>query len=257
MGESHEQRPVHRFSSRVASYVRYRPSYPVSLLGWLHDIIGFDSTWRVADVGSGTGILTRLLLEHGNPVMGVEPNDAMRAAAEEELSDHPRFTSVAGAAEATTLDDHCVDLITVAQAFHWFDADAARREFNRILDSDGHTLIVFNTRRIAASSFMQAYNQFLETHAVDYPRVDHRLVGQERLRAFFGDYVEWRENFSVFHDLDGVAGFSASASYTPTAGHPDHDSFYHALRDLFATYAVDGRVEFLYETEAFLGRPAP
>jgi len=254
--EAHEQRPLHRFSSRVDSYARYRPSYPASLFAWLHDTIGFDSTWRVADVGSGTGILTRLLLERGNPVFAVEPNDAMREVAEAVLGDHPNFTSVAGTAESTTLTDQSVDLVTAAQAFHWFDAGAARIEFRRILGPEGWVLVVFNTRRIAASPFMQAYNQLLETRAVDYTRVDHRLVGADRLHRVFGEYREWHENFSVYHDLEGVTGFSASASYTPAPGHPGHDAFYRALRELFAKHEINGKVEFLYETEAYLGQPA-
>jgi ubiquinone/menaquinone biosynthesis C-methylase UbiE len=224
------------------------------LTGWLHEATGFTSAWRVADVGSGTGIFSRLLLEHGNEVHAVEPNDAMRIEAEASLRRHPRFVSVNGTAEATTLADHAFDLVTAAQAFHWFDPAATRREFQRILKPGGWTLVVFNSRRITASPFMRAYDELLQARAVDYARVDHRLVDAERLHAFLGNYREWRTEFSQFHDLEGLTGLSSSSSYTPAPDHPDHASFYAALRDLFAAHEVDGKVEFLYETEAYLGR---
>jgi ubiquinone/menaquinone biosynthesis C-methylase UbiE len=250
----HEHRPTHRFSRRVADYARFRPSYPLALPDWLRETVSFTSAWRVADVGSGTGIFSRLLLEHGNHVHAVEPNDAMRAEAEASLRDYLRFVSVRGTAEATTLPDRAFDLVTVAQAFHWFDAVATRKEFQRILKPGAWTLIVFNSRRITASPFMRAYDELLQARAVDYARVDHRLVDAERLRAFLGNYREWRTEFSQFHDLEGLTGLSSSSSYTPAPDHPDHESFYAALCDLFAAHEVDGKVEFLYETEAYLGR---
>ena len=249
----HEQRPTHRFSSRVSDYVRYRPHYPRELIAWLRDTVGFAPAWRVADVGSGTGIFSKLLLENGNVVIAVEPNDAMRVEAESALSSFPNFESVRGTAEATTLAEHRVDLVTAAQAFHWFDPVATRREFARILKPGGWTLVVFNTRR-SASPFMRAYDEFLHTRAVDYGFVDHRLVDSGRLRNFLGDYREWRFNFSIEHDLEGVFGLSKSSSYTPAPDHPQHESFYAALRALFEAHERNGHVDFLYETEAYLGR---
>jgi SAM-dependent methyltransferase len=251
---THERQPTRRFSSRVADYVRYRPHYPREIVAWLDEAIGFTPAWRVADVGSGTGIFSRLLVENGNVVLAVEPNDAMRFEAESTLAAFPNFESVRGTAEATTLPDGCVDLVTAAQAFHWFDPAATRREFARVLKPDGWALVVFNTRRSDASPFMRAYDEFLHARAVDYGFVDHRLVDSGRLRAFLGDYRVWRMNFSVIHDLDGVFGLSKSSSYTPSPEHPDHKSFYDELRATFDAHARDGHVEFLYETEAYLGR---
>lgn len=238
----------------MADYVRHRPSYPPELFAWLRETIGFSPSWRVADIGSGTGIFTRLLLEQGNPVHAVEPNDAMRAAAESLLAGRPRFVSVAGSAEATTLPDHAFELITAAQAFHWFDAAAAKREFQRILVPDGWGLIAFNTRRIDASPWMRAYEAFLCERAVDYKSVDHRLVEDSRLRPFLGDYRTWRFHWAASQTIEGIVGFSASSSYTPAPDHPSHESFYAALRELFAAHQADGRVEVLYETEVYVGQ---
>ena len=256
MSGPHERRPTHRFSQRVADYVRHRPSYPPSLLAWLHDTIGFSPSWRVADIGSGTGIFSRLLLENGNPVHAVEPNDAMRAEAEASLGRHANFVSVTGTAESTTLPDHAFELVSAAQSFHWFEPDPTRREFERILVPDGWVLVVFNSRRIDASPFMIAYDELLRTGSADYTAVDHRLsIG--RVRQFLPDMREWRAEFSVHHSREGTLGLSASSSYAPAPGHPGHDAFYARLRELFDAHQTHGTVEFFYITEAFLGKLAP
>src|SRR5713101_9915172 len=102
--------PTQRFSSRVENYVRYRPGYPSEVLELLKSECGLKPSSIIADIASGTGILTRMLLENGNRVFGVEPNPDMRKAGEERLSRYPGFASVAGTAEATTLADHSVDI---------------------------------------------------------------------------------------------------------------------------------------------------
>lgn len=257
MNDRHERRPAHRFSKRVDAYLRYRPRYAAELLGWLRDAIGFASTWDVADVGSGTGFFASLMLTNGNRVYGVEPNDQMRAAAERAFANETRFVSIRGTAEATTLGDASVDLVTAAQAFHWFEPAPTRLEWKRILRPDGWALIVFNSRRIDASPFMRAYDDFLHTHAVDYTGVDHRRVLDGSVQEFLGDRRErreWRHAFALHHDFDAMRGLSTSASYVPAADHPSHAAFMEGLQGLFDAHAIDGRVEFLYETEAFVGR---
>src|SRR5258706_12234048 len=115
-----------RFSDRVENYVRYRPGYPTKVLGALERECGLEPRHVVADIASGTGIWTRTLLENGNHVFGVEPNPEMRQAGERLLASFPKFTSVAGTAEATTLADESVDFVTAAQAAHWFDRGRTR-----------------------------------------------------------------------------------------------------------------------------------
>src|ERR1700757_2139863 len=124
--------PTQRFSSRVNNYVRYRPGYPPEVLEFLKKECGLTGNTVVADIASGTGIWTRWLLANGNKVFGVEPNEEMRKAGEKYLQDYPRFTSVAGTAEETTLADRSVGMVTAAQAAHWFDRVRARKEFVRI-----------------------------------------------------------------------------------------------------------------------------
>jgi SAM-dependent methyltransferase len=250
----HERRPAHRFSGRVEAYARFRPGYPPELLDWLRGRIGLSPSWDIADIGSGTGILSSMLLAGGNRVYGVEPNDEMRAAAERALAANPRFVSVRGSAEATGLPDASVDLVAAAQAFHWFDPALTKREWRRILRPGGHALVVFNSRRIDASPFMRAYEELLRARAVDYQEVDHRRALGARLREFLGEWIPWRHEFSTRHDFAGVRGLSESSSYVPSPEHPKHAAFMEELRRLFDAHAVDGLVVFLYETEAFAGR---
>ncbi len=141
------QEPTHRFSSRVDNYVLHRPGYPADVLGLLRTECGLTPNSVIADIASGTGIFTRLLLENGNRVYGVEPNPEMRSAGETFLAAFPRFTSITGTAEATILAAQSVDLITAAQAAHWFDRGKSRREFVRILKPGGWLVLLWNERQ--------------------------------------------------------------------------------------------------------------
>ena len=246
--------PLHRFSNRVEDYLRYRPGYPPALTEWLRAASGISAGWVVADIGSGTGLLSREFLRLGCTVRGVEPNDEMRAAAEREFAQASRFHSIAGTAEATTLALHSVDMVSAAQAFHWFEPEATRREWNRIVKPGGYALVVFNSRLIEATPFMRAYDQHLIDRAIDYARVDHQRGLREKLDAVFDDYLEARFRFTLRHRYDDVRGLSMSSSYVPPPGHPQHDEFFHRLRELFDQYAVNGGVDFPYETEAYLSR---
>jgi SAM-dependent methyltransferase len=256
MSGPHEERPTHRFSNRVADYVRYRPGYPPELIAWLRDAIGLEPSWEIADVGCGTGMLAAPFLANGNFVYGIEPNDAMRAAAETAFGADASFVSIAGTAEATSLPRASVDLVTAGQAFHWFDPVATRAEWLRILRPGGWALVVFNSRRVEATPFMAAYERLLGVHAIGYEGVDHRRVLGQSLREFLGPVVEWRFRFTLARDLDAVRGLALSSSYVPAAGHPKHAPFMEALETLFHAHAVEGRVAFPYETEAYAGRLA-
>ena len=138
-----------RFSNRVQDYARYRPHYPAAVIGSLQTNCQLLETSVIADVGSGTGILTELFLRHGNPVLAVEPNRQMREAGERLLEGYPHFQSIAGRAEATTLPEQSVDFVTAGQAFHWFDRKKAKAEFSRILKARGWVVLAWNERRVA------------------------------------------------------------------------------------------------------------
>jgi SAM-dependent methyltransferase len=244
-----------RFSSRVADYVRYRPGYPPALMEWIHGELQVPSTAQVADVGAGTGISTRLFLEAGHEVFAVEPNADMRAAAEEWLAGYPHFHAVDASAEATSLDAASVDLVSAAQAFHWFDPEAVRREWARILVPGGLAVIYWNSRLLDASPFQRDYEQLLLDYGTDYTTVAERYADDETMKNWFGSgLVATIQLPNVQHmDFDALRGRLLSSSYAPLAGDPRHEPMLAALRTLFDRHAQDGHVDIEYRTRAFAG----
>ena len=246
-----------RFSGRVEAYVKYRPSYPAEVIEELRHACDLTPASVIADVGSGTGKLSELFLRNGNPVYGVEPNDAMRGAAERLLEPYPTFTSVAGTAEATTLADGSVDFVTAGQAFHWFDVDKTRAEFGRILKPGGWVVLVWNSRQREGTPFLEGYEETLRRFAPDYAAVNHQdNAGREAIKDFFAPREVQRltlENAQTF-DYEGLEGRALSSSYVPLAGEAQHEAFLEALRELFGAHERNGVVSFLYTTEVFYGQ---
>ncbi len=242
-----------RFSSRVDNYRRYRPGYPAEVLDVLRAECALTPETRVADIGSGTGIFSELLLRQGNPVWGVEPNAEMRAAAEELLAAYPNFTSVAATAEATTLPGQSVDLITSAQAFHWFERGPTRVEFARILRPGCWVVLLWNERETGSTPFLRGYEDLLREFATDYLQVRHQELDLARVREFIGhDRVKLTvlKNSQVF-DYSGLEGRLLSSSYAPEPGHPQHAPMLERLRTLFAANAVQGTIKFRYDTQVY------
>jgi SAM-dependent methyltransferase len=248
--------PTSRFTERVEEYVRWRPGYPPEVLAVLRAELGLLPSHVIADVGSGTGLLSRLLLENGNVVHGVEPNRAMAAVAEAELSATGRFEGVSGRAEATGLADHSVDLVTAGQAFHWFSVPETRTEFLRILRPAGGVALVWNLRRLDSTPFLREYEAFLHHWSTDYREVSANYANQERLRGLFGPggWREHRFDSAQHFDLEGLRGRLLSSSYTPRPGDPRREEMLAALPALFAAHERDGRVAFEYDTRLFTGR---
>ncbi|MDQ1590490.1 MAG: hypothetical protein QOG71_1117 [Pyrinomonadaceae bacterium] len=248
--------PTKRFTDRVANYAAYRPKYPSAAVEFMRAELNFGASSVVADVGAGTGIWTEMLLRGGcRTVYAVEPNDAMRAAAERSLSEFPGFESVNGAAEATTLDDACVDLVTAAQAFHWFDAARAREEFARILKPGGWVLLLWNMRRVDTTPFLCELERILRAYGTDYERVAADNPGRELMQEFFPrGYGEWSFAHEQVLDYEALRGRWLSASYVPLAGHPNHEPLFDALRRAFDAHQRDGQVCIEYETVLYYGR---
>jgi SAM-dependent methyltransferase len=244
-----------RFSSRAGDYAKYRPTYPDAVVGWVIELGMLRAGDSVADIGSGTGISAGLFLRRGFPVAGVEPNRAMRAAAEESLASYgDQFTSVRGTAEATSLAPASVDFAVIAQAFHWFDVDAARRELARTLRPGGAVLLMWNDRW-NETPVMLEYEALLRRWSIDYETIRHDKVSEESIRRLFGGPYEFREfQWSAALDWETFSGRLRSASYTPPPEHSDHEPMLAALRAIFERHEHDGRVAFDYRTRAWCGR---
>jgi SAM-dependent methyltransferase len=232
--------PTERFSDRVENYAKYRPSYPDGMLRFLQTLVTPPAT--VADIGSGTGILTRQLLDNGYELYAVEPNGAMR--------------SVSGTAQATTLGNRSVDFITCAQSFHWFDRVKTRLEFCRILKVNGMTALIRNERLDDASPLNQEYDDLLRGMAPDYQKVNHRQVGPEDIRTFFAPGEFQLRTFSNVQILDreGFLGRLLSSSYVPNFGQPGHPEIVEAAGKIFDAHNVGGKITFDCETKVYVGR---
>lgn len=244
-----------RFSDRVENYVRYRPGYPPEALAALHHECGLRPEHIVADIASGTGLWTRLLLENGNRVFGVEPNTEMRQAGERLLGEFPKFVSIAGSAEATTLPDESVDIVTAAQAAHWFDRAKSRREFVRILKPSGWLVLLWNERLTDTTPFLRDYEQLLLTYGTDYAEVRHEHT-TDSVHEFY-DPVRYDErifpNRQVF-DYVGIEGRLLSSSYVPGPDDPKYTPMLEELRRVFDRHSVDRRAAFDYKTRVYFGR---
>ena len=247
--------PTRRFTSRVGDYVAHRPTYPPDLLALLEREGVLRPSDGVADGGSGTGILTALLLDNGNVVHAVEPNAAMAAAAVEALGAHPRFHAVAGRAEETTLPGASVDVVTAAQAFHWFDVAAARRELARILKPGGRVALVWNMRRTDTTPFLREYEQLLRRFATDYAKVSAGWADEAAIANFFapaGFEKRTLENRQAF-GFEGLRGRLLSSSYAPPAGHPSHEPMLAELRQMYDRHQAAGEVAFDYDVAVYWG----
>ena len=250
---SSELNPTGRFSDRVAYYVKHRPRYPAAAVGWIIAQANIAPPEPIADVGSGTGILSEALLERGFSVYGVEPNPEMRAAGEDYLRGHEKFISVDATAEQTTLDSGSISAITAGQAFHWFDLPATKAEFQRILKPGGVATLIWNNWQNRDDPLAEAYRALLTEYGIDFEKTHHARINDAHFAAFFSSSERATFSNPQHYDLDGLKGRSLSASYSPLQGHPNHTPLVAGLEALFDEFQQHGQVTFQYETEVYAG----
>jgi len=244
-----------RFSSRVDNYARYRPGYPTEVMELLRHECGLTPDSIVADVASGTGIFTRMLLQNGSRVYGVEPNAKMREAGEQYLVEYSRFTSVSGTAEATTLEERSVDVVTAAQAAHWFDFGKARREIVRVLKPGGWCVLIWNERQLDSTPFLRAYERLIQEYGTDYHEVRHEIT-TAKIGNFFAPSAFRERVFASWQEFDypALEGRLLSSSYAPQADDSRYGPMLRELREIFEAHQDGGKVAFEYDTRVFYGR---
>ncbi len=244
-----------RFNNRVENYAAYRPDYPAEVVTYLQEKHGLEAGKTVADVGAGTGISTALFLKAGYTVFAVEPNVEMLHKAVEALGRFPGFHPVNGSAEDTTLANESVDAVIAGQAFHWFDAEKSKAEFQRILKPGGITVLIWNERNVL-TPFEKEYETLISRHGKDYVKVQHRNIDMAHIAAFFAPLPVEMESFtnSQQFNLEGLKGRLSSSSYMPLSHETGYTGMMHDLETLFGKYKEDGTIRISYETKVYTGR---
>lgn len=246
---------LERFSNRARNYVKYRPNYPPEVLQLFKTEMNLQTSSLIADIGAGTGISAKIFLENGNTVFGVEPNEAMREAAEKFLRDFPKFKSTGGTSENTTLENNSIDFIVSAQAFHWFKPAPTRTEFKRILRHKGFVVLMWNERQLDSTVFLRDYESFLKEFATDYTEVRHENVTAQKIKEFFQtDFRQVTFQISQTFDYAGLEGRLLSSSYTPTAENPLFEPMIKELKLLFTKHQKDGKIHIFYDTNIYYGQ---
>lgn len=241
-----------RFSDRVQHYIKYRPDYPPEVISYLRQEAGLSKDSIVADIGSGTGIFTKHLLNLGCKVYAIEPNQEMREAADTLLKEYPNYVSINAPAQQTSLKDQEIDLIVCAQAFHWFNTQEAKAEFKRILKDTGQAALIWNNRIVNTDDFAKAYDQLLREKTADYNEVNHQKLSDKDFSAFFKNGEYKKVVFPSFQEFDevGFLGRANSSSYVPVGD----EKFQQELKNVFNKHANNGTIKFHYNTEIYLGK---
>jgi SAM-dependent methyltransferase len=229
-----------RFTGRATAYQQYRLGYPaVEVMHVLHEWTGLTSTGTIADIGAGTGMLTELFLDNGNPTIAIEPNAEMRTACAAQYGGHPNLTLIDATAEATTLPHRSVDLIAAGRAFHWFDHARALPEFQRILKPRHWVALVSMGRAKDDSPLSQAFESLLNTHGTDYRYVRDGYRVHDKLETLFpgGEVRQTAIAGKQKLTFDALTGQAMSYSMTPLPSDPRHAAFMKALEEFFLRFS--------------------
>lgn len=243
------------FSGRSENYSRYRPSYPSGLIPLLEKETGLSPMTVIADIGSGTGILSKLFIENGNVVHAVEPSDEMRTVSSTNLRAYPNFHAVKGTGENTPLADNSVDLVTCGQSFHWFKPDLAKIEFRRILRERGSVALIWNDRVQVECGFNHEYERICKEFSPNYHRSGSTVLEEQSFANFFeGPYSELElDNFQKL-TVDGIMGRYQSASYAIGPDNQNYPMLQEAILEAFRKYQENGFVKMKYVTRVYLGK---
>lgn len=244
-----------RFTNKADLYKKFRPTYPKEFIDYLYSQAGFSRESVIADIGSGTGIFSRLLIERGSFVYCVEPNEDMRRTAEKDLSDFKNFASVNASAENTGLKTQSVDFVTAAQAFHWFNREAFKSECKRILKDNGKIVIIFNNRDSEHEVVKKDY-EIREKYCVDRKGLGQGFTKNAVNNFFLNNDFEYQtfRNDLIF-DKESFIGRNLSASYAPKEDlHPEkYHGLVRELGELFDKYSVNGILNYPHFTQSFIG----
>ena len=245
-----------RFTDKAEKYEKFRPSYPKESLDIIQDechlILNNDIV--IADIGAGTGKFTELLLDKDCKVYAIEPNDNMRAIAEDKFIGNLNYKSINNTAENTGLDDNSVDLITVAQALHYFDVEKVKIEFRRILKLNGKVALLWNFR-YKESDFMKEYEKIVYTfHSKDLqPTFAQDKMNDSVYNKLFSEYKVFSIPYIQELDFDDLWGRVLSSNHAPKKDDPNYDELYKNIKKIFDKYQHNKKINFEYHTKVVIG----
>ena len=245
---------IYKFNDMAEDYSKYRPTYANECINYLQQQLRLDCKSTIADIGSGTGKLTKLLLDKGFKVNAVEPNDDMREISEIELGSLPAFKSIKGTAENTTLPDLSIDLITVGQAFHWFNIKRFLLECQRILKEMGSVAILYNNGDYTC----ELINRISDLSKKYCPMYKGPSGGIENNSQSFTDFFEFFDML-IFENnykltLEQFIGLNFSASYAPKKEDPNYQIYLNELIKIFEMYSEKGIITMQNNTILRLGK---
>ena len=247
-----------RFSNKDENYVKYRPHYPKELIEFMQQKGLIKKGYKIGDIGAGTGKFTELLLQYGYSVIAVEPNGPMLEACKKIYGHYNDLTCLNGSSEHTKLSDISVDLITTAQAFHWFKMDETKKEWMRILKPDRYVALIWNSRIKGknASSFQKEYENLVTKFGKGYTRMQKNFQVQEKINILFekNGYKEFHTPYSQTFDFEELKGRLLSSSYTPQPEDEIYPEMIAALKDLFDKHQIEDQIQIDYDTELSYGK---
>lgn len=245
---------VNKFDEKGKVYAKARPDYPEELFLYLMSKNIIDKEKAVADIGSGTGIFTVQLSPFAKTVFAVEPNADMRNKAEDKFKLLPNVVSLNATAENTRLPDASVELVTVAQAFHWFDRKSFKSECQRILKPGGKVLLVWNDRDIKSEVIKDNF-AVNKNFCPDFKGSSNGMdFSKESFKDFFvGEYEVSEFDNSLVYDRDAFIARSLSSSYAPKENDLRYAEYVRALETVFEKHQVNGTVRYPYITRCYTG----
>lgn len=246
-----------KFNQVAKIYEKYRPSYPEEYIKYLIDRCNLNENSTIADIGAGTGIFSKQLLDNGLKVIGVEPNDEMRKVLEEKLKNNKNFTSIKGNDKNTGLGKNTIDLITVAQAFHWFNIEGFRKECIRILKPDGKVCIIWNKLDLT-DTIVKEKKEIDYKYTNQYKEINSILQDEKRenlIKNFFktGNYECKITKNNLIYNKESFIGVNLSKSYSLRKEDKNYNEYVKAFENLFDKYSKNGKLLIKNNTYGYLG----